>query len=139
MVGLGQGAGGHTGVREALQQGIPAGAQAIDPQVEGRHRVASQGEGLGPLRRQPVEQPGGEPGGRERRTARAAAGSAGSASPSQGSWWGPVPAGRSRRRSRERSRPFTTGASLARPARLASATVVLTAAAAGTRSLNRSW
>ena len=63
------------------------------------------------------------------RWARARAGSADSARLPPASCW----------RKKERSRPFTTGARRARSPRLASSTLVLTAAEAGTRSLARSW
>ena len=87
--------------------------------------------------------------GRERRRARHWAASAGSSSPCQGSvprlaaglalgsgaWLVSLPW---RLRRAERSRALATGARRARPPLFASSTVVLTAADAGTRSLNNS-
>ena len=58
-----QGLGGHPCRSEGRLLGGPVGARGVDPQVEGRRCGGGLGEGLGPLRRQPAEQVGGEPGG----------------------------------------------------------------------------
>jgi hypothetical protein len=56
-----QGSGRHPGGGQECQHGFAIGPQAVHPQIERRREVGGKGEGIGALRRQPIEQGRGNP------------------------------------------------------------------------------